>query len=134
MFGGTVECGGESIGMTGSGRLDGDEREKWISVSVERSDPESQREFNIKHTPPAMVMDLLLKIQREHDPTLAFRRSCRVAMCNACGMLVNGERVLACEQTVGADADRIEIEALEDERMIKDLITDTDQFHDAWIG
>lgn len=120
--------------MTGSGRLDGGEREKWITVSVERSDPESRREFDIRYTPPAMVMDLLLKIQRGHDPSLAFRRSCRVAVCNVCGMLVNGERVLACEQTVGADAERIEIEALKDERVIKDLITDTDQFRDAWAG
>lgn len=106
--------------------------EKWISVSVERSDPGDQREFDIKYDPPAMVMDLLLDIQRKHDPTLAFRRSCRVAMCNACGMLVNGERVLACEQAVGADVERVEIAALNDERIIKDLITDTDQLRDPW--
>ncbi len=112
--------------------IEGAAEEKWISVFVGRSDPEAQREFDIKYAPPAMVMDLLLNIQRKHDPTLAFRRSCRVAMCNACGMLVNGERVLACGQTVGADVGRIEIEALEDERVIKDLITATDQLRDPW--
>lgn len=114
------------------GRTEGEAEERWIPVSVERSDPEARREFRIRYTPPAMVMDLLLNIQRKHDPTLAFRRSCRVAVCNACGMLVNGERVLACEQTVGADVERIEIEALKDERVIKDLITDTDQLRDPW--
>jgi succinate dehydrogenase/fumarate reductase iron-sulfur protein len=107
-------------------------RERRIPVSVERSDPEARREFEIKCAPPTMVMDLLLDIQRNHDPTLAFRHSCRVAVCNACGMIVNGERVLACEKSVGADVGRIEIEALKDERVIKDLITDKDQLQDTW--
>jgi succinate dehydrogenase / fumarate reductase, iron-sulfur subunit len=113
-------------------RMEDGAEERWIRVSVERSDPESPREFQIRYTPPAMVMDLLLEIQSKHDPTLAFRRSCRVAVCNACGMLVNGERVLACGQTVGADVEHIEIEALNDEPVIKDLITDTDQLRDPW--
>jgi len=34
-----------------------------------------------------MVLDALIKIKNEMDPTLAFRRSCREGICGSCAMV-----------------------------------------------
>ncbi|MDH3739299.1 MAG: 2Fe-2S iron-sulfur cluster-binding protein, partial [Alphaproteobacteria bacterium] len=37
-----------------------------------------------------MVLDTLIKIKNEIDPTLTFRRSCREGVCGSCAMNING--------------------------------------------
>src|SRR5215207_7699323 len=46
------------------------------------------------------MLDVLLRIQREQDATIAFRFACRVAMCGSCGMVINGKERLACKTNV----------------------------------
>jgi succinate dehydrogenase/fumarate reductase-like Fe-S protein len=43
-----------------------------------------------------MVLDALLKIKNEMDPTLTFRRSCREGICGSCAMNIGGVNTLAC--------------------------------------
>ena len=43
-----------------------------------------------------MVLDALIKIKNEIDPTLTFRRSCREGICGSCSMNINGANTLAC--------------------------------------
>ncbi len=43
-----------------------------------------------------MVLDALIKIKNEIDPTLTFRRSCREGMCGSCAMNIDGTNTLAC--------------------------------------
>ena len=43
-----------------------------------------------------MVLDALIKIKNELDPTLTFRRSCREGICGSCAMNINGMNTLAC--------------------------------------
>ncbi len=43
-----------------------------------------------------MVLDALIKIKNEIDPTLTFRRSCREGICGSCAMNINGDNTLAC--------------------------------------
>ena len=43
-----------------------------------------------------MVLDVLIKIKNEIDPTLTFRRSCREGICGSCAMNINGLNTLAC--------------------------------------
>ena len=38
----------------------------------------------------AMVLDALIKINDQIDPTLAFRRSCREGVCGSCAMNIDG--------------------------------------------
>jgi succinate dehydrogenase/fumarate reductase-like Fe-S protein len=38
-----------------------------------------------------MILDALLKIKNEQDPSLTFRRSCREGICGSCAMNINGE-------------------------------------------
>ena len=37
-----------------------------------------------------MVLDALIKIKNEIDPTLTFRRSCREGICGSCAMNIGG--------------------------------------------
>merc|ERR1712227_795989 len=43
-----------------------------------------------------MVLDALIKIKNEIDPTLTFRRSCREGICGSCSMNIDGVNNLAC--------------------------------------
>jgi len=43
-----------------------------------------------------MVLDALIKIKNELDPTLTFRRSCREGICGSCAMNIDGTNTLAC--------------------------------------
>src|SRR4051794_25662991 len=43
-----------------------------------------------------MVLDALVKINDQIDPTLAFRRSCREGVCGSCAMNIDGVNTLAC--------------------------------------
>lgn len=43
-----------------------------------------------------MVLDALIKIKSELDPTLSFRRSCREGVCGSCAMNIGGTNQLAC--------------------------------------
>ena len=45
---------------------------------------------------PAQILDALIKIKNEVDPTLTFRRSCREGICGSCAMNINGQNTLAC--------------------------------------
>lgn len=43
-----------------------------------------------------MVLDALIRIKNEMDPTLTFRRSCREGICGSCAMNIDGVNTLAC--------------------------------------
>ena len=43
-----------------------------------------------------MMLDAIVRIKNELDPTLTFRRSCREGICGSCAMNINGQNTLAC--------------------------------------
>ena len=43
-----------------------------------------------------MLLDALIHIKNEIDPTLTFRRSCREGICGSCAMNIDGVNTLAC--------------------------------------
>src|ERR1700723_545482 len=47
-----------------------------------------------------MVLDALIKIKGEIDPTLTFRRSCREGICGSCAMNIDGLNPLACTKGI----------------------------------
>ena len=47
-----------------------------------------------------MVLDALIKIKNEIDPTLTFRRSCREGICGSCAMNIDGTNTLACTRAI----------------------------------
>ena len=49
-----------------------------------------------------MVLDALIRIKNEVDPTLTFRRSCREGICGSCAMNIDGINTLACLCMLGS--------------------------------
>lgn len=56
--------------------------------------------FEIRFTPGMSVLEALFAIQDEHDDSIAFRYSCRGAVCGSCAMSINREPRLACRTQV----------------------------------
>lgn len=52
-------------------------------------------QLDLNKTGP-MVLDALIRIKNEVDPTLTFRRSCREGICGSCAMNIDGVNTLAC--------------------------------------
>ncbi|MGZ5039027.1 MAG: 2Fe-2S iron-sulfur cluster-binding protein, partial [Usitatibacter sp.] len=48
------------------------------------------QEFAVPRRASQTVLDVVTFIQRNLDPTLAYRFACRVGMCGSCAMTVNG--------------------------------------------
>jgi succinate dehydrogenase / fumarate reductase iron-sulfur subunit/fumarate reductase iron-sulfur subunit len=102
-----------------------------VRVSIARSSSDAQDRFELDLMEPAVVLDVLLAVQRL-DPTLAFRYSCRVSMCGTCALRVDGRPVLACQTRLPAGTDEIRIQPLAGLPVVRDLIVDTTPFWDAW--
>jgi succinate dehydrogenase iron-sulfur subunit len=81
------------------------------------------------------VLAVVTEIQREQDPTLAYRFACRVGMCGSCAMVVNGRPRWTCRtrvrEAVGADG-RLRLEPLRNFTVVKDLAVEMKDFFDKW--
>ena len=105
-----------------------------VRVEVVRSDPGTRTTFEVERFDPMTVLDVLLAVQRQHDPSLGFRYSCRVGMCNVCGVRVDGVPVLACRVPLDAGQQELRIEPIEGVPVARDLVVALDQFVDPWAG
>lgn len=77
-----------------------------------------------------MVLDALIKIKNEIDPTISFRRSCREGVCGSCAMNIGGRNTLAC--TKGIDEIKggtIAISPLPHMPVVRDLVPDLSNFY-----
>ncbi len=77
-----------------------------------------------------MILDALIKIKNEIDPTLTFRRSCREGICGSCSMNIGGVNTLACLKGMNEFSGRISIYPLPHLPVIKDLVPDLNQFYE----
>ena len=71
-----------------------------------------------------MVLDALVKIKNEIDPTLTFRRSCREGICGSCAMNMEGRNGLACTTAIDDLKGEIQITPLPHMEVVKDLVPD----------
>jgi len=76
-----------------------------------------------------MVLDALIKIKSEQDPTLTFRRSCREGICGSCAMNMAGTNGLACTTAIEDLTGEIRITPLPHMDVIKDLVPDFTHFY-----
>ena len=76
-----------------------------------------------------MVLDALIKIKNEIDPTLTFRRSCREGICGSCAMNIDGINTLACIYGMDEIRGDVKIYPLPHMPVIKDLIPDLTHFY-----
>ena len=86
--------------------------------------------FEVDVSDTSMVLDVLLKIKNEIDPTLTLRRSCREGVCGSCSMNINGENQLACITGLDklAQGD-VSIYPLPHMPVVKDLVPDLTHYY-----
>lgn len=76
-----------------------------------------------------MVLDALIKIKNEVDPTLTFRRSCREGICGSCAMNIDGSNTLACLCAINDTSKSVKIYPLPHMYVVKDLVPDMSNFY-----
>jgi succinate dehydrogenase / fumarate reductase iron-sulfur subunit len=76
-----------------------------------------------------MVLDALIKIKNEVDPTLTFRRSCREGICGSCAMNIDGTNTLACTKGCDEIDGDVKIYPLPHMPVVKDLVPDMTHFY-----
>jgi succinate dehydrogenase iron-sulfur subunit len=91
--------------------------------------------FTVARRANQTVLDVVTEIQREQDPTPAYRFACRVGMCGSCAMVVNGRPRWTCRTRVreaaGADG-ALRLEPLRNFTVVKDLAVEMKEFFDKW--
>jgi len=97
---------------------------------IYRWDPDDQEnprvdtfEVDLEDCGP-MVLDALIKIKNEIDPSLTFRRSCREGVCGSCAMNVDGTNTLSCIKDIGEIDGDVKVYPLPHMPVIKDLVPD----------
>ncbi len=109
---------------------------KNITVKILRYHPDRDQKphwqtYKLDLPSESTILDVLNEIHWNHDGTLAYRRSCRSAICGSCAMKVNGRNVLACETPMHHFRGRtLKIEPLPGFPVIKDLVVDMEGFFD----
>jgi len=79
--------------------------------------------FEVPYEPGASVLDALIWIRQDVDPTLAIRYSCINAnACKECMVLVDGKVDYAC--TARLSSGTMTIDPLANKRLVRDLVTD----------
>lgn len=88
-------------------------------------------EINLKECGP-MVLDALIKIKNEIDPSLTFRRSCREGICGSCAMNIDGKNGLACLTKISSGGPDSMITPLPHMFVVKDLVVDMTNFYNQY--
>lgn len=89
-------------------------------------------ELNLRECGP-MVLDALIKIKNEMDPTLTFRRSCREGICGSCAMNIGGTNTLACISKIDTNLSKpLKIYPLPHMYVVRDLVPDMNNFYEQY--
>lgn len=125
-----------SDGAKASNTASGD-KPRMKTFQIYRWNPENPTEkprmqsytLDLNKTGP-MVLDALIRVKNELDPTLTFRRSCREGICGSCAMNINGTNTLACLCRIPAeDSHDMKIYPLPHTYVVKDLVPDLTLFY-----
>ncbi|KAH8348228.1 hypothetical protein KR084_005604 [Drosophila pseudotakahashii] len=80
-----------------------------------------------------MVLDALIKIKNEMDPTLTFRRSCREGICGSCAMNIGGTNTLACISKIDINTSKsLKVYPLPHMYVVRDLVPDMNNFYEQY--
>jgi len=104
-----------------------------ITLEVLRYNPDVDSEPHFKtYSVPCeeewVVLDALNYVKDYDDRTLSYRWSCHMFVCGSCGMMINGEPMLACKAFLKDFGDKIRVEPLANFPIERDLIVDIDPF------
>lgn len=107
-----------------------------LTFSIQRFNPEMDQrphdeEYRLEVGRGTTILDALIRLKHEQDGTLAFRYSCRSAICGSCAMTINGHEKLACRTSLRKELERhgrVTIAPLSNLPVIKDLVVDMSSF------
>jgi len=104
-----------------------------IRVSIQRYNPAidgkpAWQEYAIPATDRMSVLEALMHIYENIDPTLAFRFGCRFNKCGLCAVEVNGKPRMGCFTEI---KDGAKIRPLSNLPIIRDLVIDRAAFFDG---
>ncbi|KAG0637913.1 alpha-helical ferredoxin [Tuber brumale] len=102
---------------------------RWNPDTPEKKPYMQTYELDLNQTGP-MVLDALIRLKNEFDPTLTFRRSCREGICGSCAMNIQGSNTLACLCRIDvSNSAPVKIYPLPHTYVVKDLVPDLTQFY-----
>jgi succinate dehydrogenase/fumarate reductase iron-sulfur protein len=107
---------------------------KNITLEIRRSSgAQATARFEVPVAGPASrVLDALLYIRHNLDPSLGFRYSCRVGMCGSCAVVINGKEGLACQTTLASlGSGTVSVAPLRALPVQRDLVADMTPFFDS---
>jgi succinate dehydrogenase / fumarate reductase, iron-sulfur subunit len=87
--------------------------------------------YTVEVAETATLLDVLDAVKDSQDGSLAYRKSCRMAVCGSCGMRMDGAAVLACKTGMRplVEAGHVPtISAMGNLPVIKDLVVDMTPF------
>ncbi|MEW6408516.1 MAG: succinate dehydrogenase iron-sulfur subunit [Nitrospirota bacterium] len=109
-----------------------------MKFRVFRFDPENDcdpyfDEFDLPVEKGMTVLEGLYYILENLDSSLAFRSSCRCAICGSCSMYINGQFRLACRTLIAnLETDMVSIRPLSNLPILKDLVVDMKPFFENY--
>ena len=107
-----------------------------MQFSIYRYNPETDDkprmqdyELDIPAGSDMMLLQALITIKSDQDPSLSLRRACREGVCGSDGMNINGKNGLACITPVSSLGNKVVIRPLPGLPVIRDLVVDMAQFY-----
>lgn len=92
-----------------------------LAVKIDRGEFTSQ--YTIDYTTGMTVLNVLETIYEQHDPSIAYRFSCRTGLCTTCMMMINGKPDLSCQKNAKPGPDGyITLAPLPKGKTIRDLV------------
>ncbi len=122
-----VRTGKEFKDQTGAKRIKKFQIYRWDPDTGENPRTDTY-EIDLDNCGP-MILDAIIKIKNEIDPTLTFRRSCREGICGSCAMNIDGTNTLACTKAIETVDGTVKIYPLPHMPVIKDLVPDLTHFY-----
>src|SRR3954471_7752776 len=105
-----------------------------VTLRIRRS-PDGASHATVTYTvevpETATLLDALDAVKDKRDGTLAYRKSCRMAVCGSCGMRMDGGAVLACKTAMKpiVEAGHVPVVApMGNLPVLKDLVVDMERF------
>ena len=94
-----------------------------ITLKIKKS--EGWRSYEVPLTKGLTVLDAIIYVKENLDPTVSYRASCRMGICGSCAMYINGKPRLACHTQVAELGSRVvTVAPLPNYPVIRDLVPD----------
>jgi fumarate reductase (CoM/CoB) subunit B len=107
-----------------------------VRLSILRFDPRREegsgyQTFEVPYRRNLTILDALNYVKDEIDGSLAFRQSCRAAICGSCALRVNKRSCLACRTRITEEMMRetIILDPLSHFKVVRDLVVDLEPFY-----